>query len=286
VQLSPRKLGHSLADPFIVSADPDVHLLAEEFSHDQPGRIVAIDIGMDATSPRQVRTGICPRTEHTSYPYLFTDSGSLYCLPECHQSNRSTLYRYDGTAFHMVRDLLTAERVTDGSILFDGSLYWLLCGLEDDCDQVNLYLFYAPSLDADWCPHPLNPVKTDVTSARPAGQFLVANGQFFRPSQDCSKSYGSALAINRIDELSPTAFRETRVATIRPEAISRSCFGVHTLSFAQGMVAIDAKSYLVGWKPFYIRGRRRAAALLGRVFPSHSPALARAAAAKPCGPRP
>ena len=117
---------------------------------------------------------------------------------------------------------------------------------EDDNDQLNLHLFFSETLRGNWSAHPLNPVKTDVRSSRPAGPVIVHDGALFRPAQDCSRSYGYGLSVNRIDHLTVTRFEETVVTSLRPEAISASCKGVHTLSFKDDLMVIDAKFHLIG----------------------------------------
>ena len=255
--LPPRRPGFYFADPFILSTGPQISLLVEDYHPYAPAKISKITLRKGQASIEDVSLEVCLEPDHhISYPYLFKDRGALYCLPECHQSNRSTLYRWNGCGLEPVLDVVSGARVTDGSIVFDGSLYWLFCGFEDDSDQTNLHLFYAERLDADWRPHPLNPVKTDVASSRSGGQWFVHEGQFYRPAQDCSKSYGSAMAINRIDILTVTEFRETTVSVIRPKSIGPDCVGVHTLSFSGDLVAIDARFGCVGWVPIAFRVAR------------------------------
>jgi len=128
---------------------------------------------------------------------------------------------------------------------------------EDDNDHVNLHLFFSETLRGNWSAHPLNPVKTDVRSSRPAGPVIVHDGALFRPAQDCSRSYGYGLSVNRIDHLTVTRFEETVVTSLRPEAISASCKGVHTLSFKDDLMVIDAKFHLIGVKSLLVRALRR-----------------------------
>ncbi|MBS0221083.1 MAG: hypothetical protein JSR91_10105 [Proteobacteria bacterium] len=258
VALLPRReLGRYIADPFILSTTPELTLLAEDYTDFGVGRISEVTVREPFGTPE---VGLKIRLEsrhHMSYPFLFQEDGVTYCLPECHQSNASLLYRYDSGKLTPVTDLITGVRVTDGTILFHDGYYWLFCGLENDNDQVNLHLFFSKTLRGDWSPHPLNPVKTDIRSSRSAGPVILHDGTLFRPAQDCSRSYGYGLAINRIDCLSVTRFDETVVATIRPEAISRSCKGLHTLSFAGDLMVIDAKFHLIGFEPILVRILRR-----------------------------
>ena len=194
VTLLPRlKLGHYIADPFILSTTPELTLLVEDYSDFGVGRISEMTVRDPFGTPE---VGLKVRLEsqhHMSYPFLFREGEVTYCLPECHQSNASLLYRYDAGKLTPLTDLVPGARATDGTILFHQGLYWLFCGLEDDNDQVNLHLFFSETLRGNWSAHPLNPVKTDVRSSRPAGPVIVHDGALFRPAQDCSRSYGHGL---------------------------------------------------------------------------------------------
>ena len=139
VTLLPRlKLGHYIADPFILSTTPELTLLVEDYTDFGVGRISEMTVRDPFGTPE---VGLKVRLEskhHMSYPFLFREEGVTYCLPECHQSNASLLYRYDAGKLTPLTDLVPGARATDGTILFHQGLYWLFCGLEDDNDQVNL----------------------------------------------------------------------------------------------------------------------------------------------------
>lgn len=257
VLLPPLGLGHYLADPFVLSTSPHLTLLAEEYNDFGVGRIVEVAVRDPLGRPAiEVKVRL-QSPHHLSYPFLFQEEGLTYCLPECHQRNGSLLYRYDGGNFTPVIDLVPGARVTDGTILSHDGLYWLFCGLEDDNDHVNLHLFFSKTLRGSWSAHPLNPVKTDVRSARSAGPVIVHEGTLFRPAQDCSRSYGHGVSINRIDCLTVSRFEETVVAAVAPQAVSKSCKGLHTLSFADDLMVIDARVDAIGIKPLVVRLLRR-----------------------------
>ena len=258
VTLLPRpELGRYIADPFILSTTPELTFLVEDYTVFEGGRISEVRV-RDPFGIPQVDLKVCLQSRyHMSYPFLFRENGMTYCLPECHQSLASVLYRYDAGEFAAVADLIPGARTTDATILVHEGLYWLFCGFADDNDQANLHLFFSKTLRGEWSPHPLNPVKTDVRSSRSAGPIFVHDGKLFRPAQDCSRSYGYGLSINRIDRLTVTCFEETVVSTIGPEIISRSCKGVHTFSFADNLMVIDAKFHLIGFAPIMVRALRR-----------------------------
>ncbi|HRD78851.1 MAG TPA: formyl transferase, partial [Hyphomicrobiaceae bacterium] len=89
-----------------------------------------------------------------------------------------------------------------------------------------------------WQPHPGNPLVTDARRARPAGELFREGGRLYRPVQDCSGGYGSALAINEIERLDTTGFRERQVLHTR-FAPSERTLGPHTLNVVGDFELID-----------------------------------------------
>jgi len=63
----------------------------------------------------------------------------------------------------------------------------------------------------------------------------------YRPAQDCSRTYGGRVIINRVLTLTPLAFRETQVATVEPDRTGRYPAGLHTLSQVGDITLIDGK---------------------------------------------
>lgn len=109
--------------------------------------------------------------------------------------------------------------------------------------NTNLYLYFSNSLFGTWIEHPLNPVKTDVTSSRPAGTPFLFNGKIIRPAQDCSKRYGSRIILNEITKLSKTDFEERKIKIIEMDKKEKYNKGTHTLSSIGEMTLIDGKRY-------------------------------------------
>jgi hypothetical protein len=101
-----------------------------------------------------------------------------------------------------------------------------------------LHLYYAEQPLGPWTPHPRNPIKSDVRSARPAGPILRRDGRLYRPSQDCSGRYGRAVVINRIDRLDPEGYGEREVGRIEPDPRSGT-LGTHTLALQPTLTCVD-----------------------------------------------
>jgi hypothetical protein len=84
-------------------------------------------------------------------------------------------------------------------------------------------------------------------------------GRLFRPAQDCSRRYGEAVVINRVDVLTPEAYFETPVARIAPDPAGPYPHGLHTVSAAGEWTLIDGKRErrsLRGLLPLLRRARR------------------------------
>jgi len=124
---------------------------------------------------------------------------------------------------------------------FDGR-WWLTCTNLDDGPWEKLFIWHADDLTGSWRPHRANPVKIDRRSSRPAGTPFLHEGTLYRPAQDCSKSYGQSVVINRIRRLTTEEFEEEEVAYVKPFQ-PPYLEGLHTLSSIDGMTLIDGKRF-------------------------------------------
>jgi hypothetical protein len=156
------------------------------------------------------------------------------------------LYRRVGHTWHFVRRLVDGLPVVDPTLFRHDGRYWLLFTLQNDgaFGNLKLYGYHAAALDGVWQPHALNPLKCDITSARPAGAPFVGGGRLHRPSMDCAATYGAAVVINRVDKLSPTAFEETGVARIEPAKDGPYPAGLHTLNRMGAAAVVDGKRFV------------------------------------------
>jgi hypothetical protein len=82
-------------------------------------------------------------------------------------------------------------------------------------------------------------------SADNMGNSLKELGRFEEATARCS--YGSAITLNRILELTPTRFREETVASIVPDPGGPYPDGIHTLSFIGDSMLVDGKRHVLRW---------------------------------------
>ena len=240
---APHRPGFFIADPFGYSRDGQEQILVEEYDQSAKGWISRL------SRPRPGQPlELAPEIEepfHMSYPCVFSEEGQDYCVPETYQANGAGLYRRADGRWSRVRNLVEGEPIVDPTLFRHGEHYWLLCTHQNDGAWGNLKLhgYYADRLDAVFKPHPLNPLKCDIGSCRPAGRVLVVDGALYRPSQDCSSTYGGAVVINQIVRLTPTEFAETVVTTLRPFDKGPYPHGLHTLNRVSDGAVIDGKKF-------------------------------------------
>ncbi|HMR31939.1 MAG TPA: hypothetical protein PKA13_12470 [Geminicoccaceae bacterium] len=254
--------GGYLADPFPVEHDGRAMLLAEGYDYrDRLGYLAAIDPQRPERPPLRMEV---PVPGHLSYPLPVVKDGVLHIVPESHQARRVVLLRA-GEPFPVRWE--TAAVLLDGfagvdctPVEHDGR-WWLFCADNDDQDQTKLFLFMAEALEGPWRPHPQNPVKIDCRTSRPGGRPFVHGGSLYRPAQDCSLSYGGAIVLNRVVELTPHRFVEEVAARIEPDPNGPYPHGLHHFVPWGDVTVIDGNRRHLGagtvarWLSYRLRSR-------------------------------
>lgn len=258
----------NFADPFLAErSDGRPQLLCETLNGITPG-IVAIDLDNRFGE----RTPILEGNGPASYPYVFDVDGESWLIPESAARCRLDAYRLAGSETDLAELMLDGVAAVDPTIVEYAGRWWLFCTDHRRGPNYALRIYWSEHPRGPWHAHANNPVKIDIAGARPGGTPFVRNGTLYRPAQDCTARYGHAIAIQRIDVLTPERFRESRVAKIDAAMLNRKgAIGVHTLSFGHDWVAVDAQ--FVRWslrKPLHLAlsrarvrhsGRRAAAAV-------------------------
>jgi hypothetical protein len=235
-----------IADPFPWPGREDM-VLYERYSH-HTGRG-----SIEAMVPPHTETSQIQKLDlnvhtHLSYPSTYSTDEHVICLPEMAAERRQMMYTLHPD--RPPRELcLVAEHVAmaDPTLFVHEGLYWIAYNDADIGLHENLCLKFATRLEGPWISHPLNPVKVDVRSSRPAGSPFRVRGSLFRPAQDCSRSYGCALTMNRIIACTPACYAEEMVATLLPNPNGRFPDGLHTFSVAPNAILVDGKRFILDW---------------------------------------
>lgn len=233
--------GHTryLADPFGLETDKGLVILVEDYDYrTRRGVISALDTDNGGKAHTVIDAGV-----HASYPYLFEFEGAIYCLPETFQANEIRLYRARNfpDSWELVTTIIDEVGALDPTLFEYGGRWWLFFTIFGRDSNTKVHAYHAPNPMGPWEPHLLNPIKTDIRSSRPAGTPFWHNGRLYRPTQDCSSSYGGGVTITRVDELSPTRFDETPVATVQPTSSGKYQDGIHTLSAVGQRTLVDGR---------------------------------------------
>jgi len=234
-----------LADPFLVPGTFGRSVLCEWMKSDLGRGVIAkVDID-DGDEIVDIKVVIDRAPYHLSYPYLVQHEGQLYCCPESCHSRSVRLYRLTPRADRVEeeREVISDFAAVDPTLFMHDGRWWLLCtNARDGRSNSDLYAFHSAGLFGPWIQHDANPIVKDLGTARPAGGVFTVDGVLYRPSQDCSVRYGGGLNLSRIEVLTPSDYRETRVWTLHAPQGFRARHGIHTVNAVDDAVVFDAYS--------------------------------------------
>ncbi len=175
---------------------------------------------------------------HISYPFVFEYKNDFFCFPETNAANEIALYKLNSKNNQWQKEKIILQKAgMDPTPLFLNNNWWLFFTKPEN--NSNLFVYTAKNLMGPWHAHSSNPVKTDVTSARPGGTPFKYKNNIYRPAQDCSQRYGGRLALNKIKKISLTEFEEKTVSFIEPVPPYNK--GLHTLSKIGNYTLLDGK---------------------------------------------
>lgn len=139
-------------------------------------------------------------------------------IPESGEVQGVFLYRAEQFPLKWRREacLISGIEAFDSTLLSrDGRLWLFVCERAWGSSSWDmLTLFHAEELTGDWLPHSRNPILLDATLSRPAGAIFTHDGRTLRPVQDCTRQYGGAVILCRLDALDRQEFRQTAVGQI------------------------------------------------------------------------
>jgi len=225
------------------------YILCEQWEYDKhKGRIVHIEVLKDGYSEPS------PAFEppyHVAFPYTIEYDGHVYCVPESTQTRQISLYEIDGSPdrWRKISTLVSDCRCADPAIIQYSGEWWLFSTWGGKYAASNLFIWHSSSLLGPWVPHECNPISRDMRPSRSAGTPFVVDGVLYRPTQDCSRGYGSAVSINRVVELSSKRFVEERAIDVPPYSSPYS-EGLHTMSSARDRTLLDGRHGIFSLRAF------------------------------------
>lgn len=229
------------ADPFVMTHNGVTHVFVEEVAESTGRGIISHFTLREDGTPSAV-TPVLDTGMHLSYPFVFEDAGAIWMLPESSSSGGLDLYRATDFPLKWEKAARLIEgRLHDATPFRHGGRWWIAAGSEtlQSSSWDALSLFSADTLLGPWQAHPRNPVLIDAAAARPAGAvWTTGDGALMRLAQDCSKSYGGAIALRRIVKLDTGDFADEPAGSIAFTPVS-GVLGPHTVSRGGGFEVID-----------------------------------------------
>jgi hypothetical protein len=236
------------ADPFLIQYQGKEYVFAERYDFlKRKGSIAVFPVDNGTTGEKgkadeNVQT-VMDLPFHVSYPCMLEHEARLYCIPETLFCEEIAIYRCEKfpRIWNKICVVEKGGRFADPTMFRHEKRWWLFATKFDEYSEGNasLYAWYSSDIRGPWQPHLRNPIKVDVTCSRSAGGVVKSRGQLLRPTQDCSRSYGEAIVINRIIVLTPGAFEERFYRRIiPPQEYPHAC---HHLANLGGTTLIDGR---------------------------------------------
>lgn len=226
-----------LADPFPFRHKGRDFIFVEQYLYaKRRGCIAVVPLDRDgrAGAPRIV----LEEPHHLSYPFVFAHDGEIWMIPELGSARNVSLYRAVAFPDRWQREacLIEGIEVYDVTPLPHGNGFWFFVSprswKSSSWDILDLY--HADSLTGAWTPHATAPALIDARLSRPAGAFIRREGRLLRPVQDCSRGYGGAVTVCRVDAIDASTFAQTPVGRLESGR-----FGCHTYNRREELEVVD-----------------------------------------------
>lgn len=240
--------GGFIADPWgTVLPDGRLTILAEVLDYRSfKGRLAAATVAPEDFAQAEFST-VVDGPAHLSYPQpLFWDGRwLLYC--ESWEAQGILVFAAASLEgpWRLETRLLPGVPVVDPTPVAHEGRWYLFFTRQDDGPNSRLRLMHGPSPLGPWQPHASAVVVEGAGGARPAGPlFRLSDGTLVRPGQDCTRTYGGALVLHRVDVLTPSVYRETVLRHLAPPP-GPWPDGLHTLCpLDGGRCLIDGKRWV------------------------------------------
>lgn len=226
------------ADPFVLEVTSnEIQLLVEDYAYDKAKGIISLLKINRQTMEITTRKELLELPTHLSFPCILRKDGHIYVYPESAQSGRLDMYEY-----HQESETLTFFQTICDDVVWDsciteyfGDSLLFTANKSDYCLDI-----YANSPKTQRF-EPFAEVKSKLPNSRMGGQLFQWKDKIYYPAQDCSKGYGSAIAIKEVKE-KDGKFTTQVVKTIQSPHPSMT-LGMHTLNEYKGVAVIDVKGY-------------------------------------------
>lgn len=222
-----------IADPFLFKYNNDYYVFFESWDYNY-GTICCSKL-----DPEYNFTTIekCLDLKfHLSFPCIFEYKNNIYMIPETGAKKKILLYKClefpkKWEFVKIIKNIYSP----DVSFYVNNNIIYLLTGNEK---TKKLSIYYSSDLFDNFIKHSIN--NTTIINPRNAGNIFKFNNYLYRPCQICTPSYGYAIGICKINELSTKNYSETLVKVIKPDWFPKLT-GTHTLNICDNLLITDGR---------------------------------------------
>jgi len=201
------------ADPFILQRNERNYVFIEELLvSNNKGHIAVMELDDKGNTTQPVT--VLEKDYHLSYPFVFEHDGDTWMIPESSAAQNLSLYRCTSfpNQWEFVMHLMEDIKIVDATLHQQDGLWWLFANVAahptlDKRDELHIY-FAEDFRTSEWSAHPLNPVVSDVCTARPAGKLFYFEDKLIRPSQNSSHHYGYGYNLHEVQTLTTSQYQE------------------------------------------------------------------------------
>ena len=203
---------------------------------------------------KRLADDIMPLGSHSSYPISFTYNNQVFCIPSIwdtmvenipvwHRKSATQWQRY-ACDIILPKPRLTlhhkGENESNGWRQDFTPFYhkgvWYGFTSRPACDVVFLYTADTPF--GIWTEHPMSPICVGVNGGRMAGNIFMQDTKIYRFGQDSTYTYGGAIMVFCIDQLSPRIYKETYI-----KHIETPFKAFHTFNMGTDKILFDYKAH-------------------------------------------
>ena len=197
-----------MADPFIVRDGDDFYIFYEEMPAKMNSTWGDVSVLHSNNLKDWERIGVAlDEPFHLSFPNVFKYEEEWYMIPETSAIGEIRLYK--ATDFPLKwtyhATLISDCYGVDPTLVQKDDVWYLMCSGD------GLQLFLSNTLTGNYTEHPSSPIRTGLQETRPAGPVFCVNDTLYYSTQRHDGGYGTSVTLFRIDSLTTTCFKDTRM---------------------------------------------------------------------------
>lgn len=233
------------ADPFLVEYEGKVFLFAELFLYksERNGVIGYCEYENGCFSDWKISMD---NHWHLSYPNVFVKDGKLMMCPETYQKKEVSIYELvelpNKWKIHKI--ILYDVMLVDSTFLSLENQHFMFSFKPSFIGNEGSLIQYKISEDYQVLSEKI--ISSDISVARPAGNFIKNKNKIFRVCQISGCNYGEGIKITKVESVWPE-YKENIVKTIYPSDIlvdsNKKIDGIHTFNSLGDLEVIDIKYY-------------------------------------------